>query len=108
MYIIYYIGYSCIVYFDRFNFTGFAKTLKSASVPIIDMKICKAAYVYGGTKISSGMFCAGNLDGGADACQGDSGGPMVCSTELGKTIKYIIILDKTRCSSNKCNVFDLV
>jgi secreted trypsin-like serine protease len=67
--------------------TGFANTLRSASVPIIDMKICKAAYVYGKTTISSGMFCAGNLDGGADACQGDSGGPMVCSTELGKSVK---------------------
>lgn len=53
-------------------------------MPIIDTKICKAAYVYGKTAISDGMFCAGSLDGGVDACQGDSGGPMVCSTDLGK------------------------
>ncbi len=66
---------------------GFANILRSAPVPIIDMKICKAAYVYGKSTISNGMFCAGNLDGGADACQGDSGGPMVCSTELGKHVQ---------------------
>lgn len=24
------------------------------------------------------MFCAGNLEGGADSCQGDSGGPFIC------------------------------
>ncbi|XP_001951968.4 uncharacterized protein LOC100160261 [Acyrthosiphon pisum] len=69
--------------------SSFAKTMRSATVPIIDMKICNAAYVYGKQTISSGMFCAGNLDGGADACQGDSGGPMVCSTELGETVMGI-------------------
>lgn len=69
----------------KYNFTGFAKTLRSALVPIIDTKVCKSAYVYGKAAISDGMFCAGNLDGGVDACQGDSGGPMVCSTDLGKT-----------------------
>lgn len=74
------------------NFTGFAISLRSASVPIIDMKICKAAYVYGKSAISEGMFCAGNLDGGVDACQGDSGGPLVCSTDLGKIIKKSKIL----------------
>ncbi|VVC45038.1 C-type lectin fold,Low-density lipoprotein (LDL) receptor class A, conserved site,Kringle-like fold,SRCR [Cinara cedri] len=69
--------------------SSFAKTLRSASVPIIDTKICKAAYVYGKAGISDGMFCAGSLDGGVDACQGDSGGPMVCSTDLGETVMGI-------------------
>lgn len=61
--------------------------MRSATVPIIDAKICKAEYVYGNSSISNGMFCAGNLDGGPDACQGDSGGPLVCSTDLGKVLR---------------------
>jgi len=69
--------------------SNFANSLKWATVPIIDMKICKAAYVYGKSAISDGMFCAGSLDGGVDACQGDSGGPLVCSTDLGETIMGI-------------------
>lgn len=30
---------------------------------------------YDQTRVRPGMFCAGNLGGGADTCQGDSGGP---------------------------------
>lgn len=60
-------------------------------MPIIDTKICQAAYVYGKSSISDGMFCAGDLGGGVDACQGDSGGPLVCSTDLGKIRKNIFI-----------------
>ncbi|XP_050533340.1 uncharacterized protein LOC126901133 [Daktulosphaira vitifoliae] len=66
--------------------SSFAKILRWAIVPIIDSKICKADYVYGKLSISNGMFCAGNLDGGADACQGDSGGPLVCKTDYGETV----------------------
>lgn len=72
---------------------GYAKSLRSASVPIIDPKICKSAYVYGKSAITEGMFCAGNLDGGADACQGDSGGPLVCITDLGKVLKRVYYYD---------------
>ncbi|XP_050429551.1 uncharacterized protein LOC126838845 isoform X3 [Adelges cooleyi] len=69
--------------------SSFAKTLRWATVPIIEPKICKADYVYGKLTISDGMFCAGNLDGGVDACQGDSGGPLVCNTDSGETVMGI-------------------
>ncbi|XP_025406310.1 uncharacterized protein LOC112680434 isoform X2 [Sipha flava] len=71
--------------------SSFAKSLRSASVPIIDEKICKSDFVYGKTAITDGMFCAGNLDGGVDACQGDSGGPMVCSTDLGCKLLLVML-----------------
>ncbi|XP_068085129.1 uncharacterized protein [Anabrus simplex] len=58
--------------------SGFARRLRATWVPILPRETCRASFVYGANAITEGMFCAGHLDGGADACQGDSGGPLVC------------------------------
>lgn len=56
---------------------GYSRKLRAAAVPIISDVECRAPYVYGET-LTTGMFCAGELQGGTDSCQGDSGGPFVC------------------------------
>lgn len=57
---------------------GYTRYLQAASVPYLETERCMAPQVYGPKKLSSGMFCAGYLDGGVDTCQGDSGGGMIC------------------------------
>ena len=57
---------------------GYTRYLQSAQIPYLDTEQCLAPQVYGPKKLSSGMFCAGYLEGGVDTCQGDSGGGMVC------------------------------
>nr|XP_045618855.1 uncharacterized protein LOC123770744 [Procambarus clarkii]XP_045618856.1 uncharacterized protein LOC123770744 [Procambarus clarkii]XP_045618857.1 uncharacterized protein LOC123770744 [Procambarus clarkii] len=57
---------------------GYSKVLQSALLPIQPETTCSADYVYGPTRLTQGMYCAGYLEGGIDTCQGDSGGPMVC------------------------------
>ncbi|XP_053120655.1 transmembrane protease serine 11C-like [Hemicordylus capensis] len=61
--------------------------LRETKVKIIGNAICNRREVYNGV-ITSGMLCAGYLEGGSDACQGDSGGPLVAS--IGKQIWYLI------------------
>ncbi|XP_047193170.1 transmembrane protease serine 3 isoform X1 [Scophthalmus maximus] len=51
--------------------------LRSAVVPLLSTQTCNQPEVYHGL-ISSGMICAGYLEGGTDSCQGDSGGPLAC------------------------------
>ena len=58
--------------------SGYARILQNALLPILSDEVCKADHVYGPSKISRGMFCAGYMEGGIDTCQGDSGGPLVC------------------------------
>ena len=50
-------------------------------LPILPDATCRSDHVYGPTKISSGMFCAGYMEGGIDTCQGDSGGPLACKVD---------------------------
>ena len=59
---------------------GGTRVLQKASVPHVDTAACNVREAYNG-KITSGMMCAGNREGGMDACQGDSGGPLVWRTQ---------------------------
>ncbi|XP_023331140.1 trypsin-1, partial [Eurytemora carolleeae] len=68
-------------YDQDLNGKNFISKLQYASVPVIPSGVCRQDNVYGGEKISSGMFCAGLLEGGVDSCQGDSGGPAVLLEE---------------------------
>ncbi|XP_013913403.1 PREDICTED: transmembrane protease serine 11E-like [Thamnophis sirtalis] len=61
--------------------------LRQTEVKIISNQVCNRRQVYNGA-ISSGMLCAGYLEGGSDACQGDSGGPLVTSDSRG--IWYLV------------------
>ncbi|KAI4541364.1 hypothetical protein MG293_008506 [Ovis ammon polii] len=58
----------------------YSSFLQEAQVPLIDPERCSAPDVHGAA-FTSGMLCAGFLEGGTDACQGDSGGPLVCEDE---------------------------
>ncbi|KAI2796682.1 Cytochrome P450 4f11 [Blomia tropicalis] len=47
------------------------ENLKIIQIPIIRPDLCRHRY----WNITSRMFCAGHIDGGADFCHGDEGGP---------------------------------
>ncbi|CAL4061058.1 unnamed protein product, partial [Meganyctiphanes norvegica] len=51
---------------------------RTADVRIYDMKTCIGPGRYGAYEVTSGMVCAGQLDGRVDTCTGDSGGPLTC------------------------------
>ncbi|ELK37636.1 Transmembrane protease serine 11F [Myotis davidii] len=65
----------------------FPNTLRQVEVEIISNDRCNEVHVYGGA-VSSGMICAGFLEGKLDACEGDSGGPLVIARD--RNIWYII------------------
>jgi len=69
---------------------GFARHMQSASLPLLATEQCASASVYGPNKLSSGMFCAGTLAGGADTCQGDSGGGLVCDSPNGDRGRVLV------------------
>ncbi|KAI4584153.1 hypothetical protein MJG53_007432 [Ovis ammon polii x Ovis aries] len=64
----------------QFEGGEYSSFLQEAQVPLIDPERCSAPDVHGAA-FTSGMLCAGFLEGGTDACQGDSGGPLVCEDE---------------------------
>ncbi|MCL4136048.1 UNVERIFIED_CONTAM: hypothetical protein GTU68_009818, partial [Idotea baltica] len=76
-------GLKCTVagWGTRSSDSGYSRILQSTLLPILPDSDCRADHVYGPTRISSGMFCAGYMEGGIDTCQGDSGGPLVCLLE---------------------------
>ncbi|KAM8972786.1 coagulation factor XII [Pelodytes ibericus] len=58
----------------------YALFLQEAYIQIFSDAQCRSPIVHG-TKILTGMMCAGVMAGGVDACQGDSGGPLVCELD---------------------------
>ncbi|XP_037687360.1 transmembrane protease serine 11G-like [Choloepus didactylus] len=65
----------------------FPNILRQVQIEIISNDICNKVDVYGGA-VSSGMICAGFLEGKLDACEGDSGGPLVIARD--RNIWYLI------------------
>ncbi|XP_034041443.1 hyaluronan-binding protein 2-like [Thalassophryne amazonica] len=57
--------------------SSFGSITAQADVTLINQEKCSEKNIYG-SSLDSSMFCAGHLQGGADACQGDSGGPLTC------------------------------
>lgn len=53
-------------------------TPRSEGVQMYDMSVCTGPDRYGPFEVTSGMVCAGHLDGRIDTCTGDSGGPLTC------------------------------
>ncbi|XP_042209565.1 urokinase-type plasminogen activator-like [Homarus americanus] len=60
---------------------------RSGEVNIYEMSTCTGPGKYGAFEVTSGMICAGNLNGKIDTCTGDSGGPLTCKVN-GKHILY--------------------
>ncbi|XP_066954752.1 uncharacterized protein [Macrobrachium rosenbergii] len=60
---------------------------RSGEVNIYDMSTCTGPDRYGSFEVTSGMVCAGHLDGRIDTCTGDSGGPLTCK-DGGRYVLY--------------------
>jgi len=60
---------------------------RAGSIKVYDMSTCTTPSGYGNFEVTSGMTCAGRLDGRVDTCTGDSGGPLTC-IENGRHVLY--------------------
>ncbi|XP_028459849.1 hyaluronan-binding protein 2 [Perca flavescens] len=81
--------------------------LLDANVLLINQEKCTEPHVYGRI-LDNSMFCAGYLQGGADACQGDSGGPLTCQ-ENNTNIIYGLVSWGDQCGQkNKPGVYTRV
>ncbi|KAK7071589.1 Neurotrypsin [Halocaridina rubra] len=60
---------------------------RSGLVTVYDMAQCTGPDRYGTFEVTSGMICAGDLNGKIDTCTGDSGGPLTCQ-EGGRFVLY--------------------
>ncbi|XP_063595019.1 uncharacterized protein LOC134771996 isoform X1 [Penaeus indicus] len=60
---------------------------RSGEVQVYDMSVCTGPDRYGQFEVTSGMVCAGHLDGRIDTCTGDSGGPLTCVSN-GRHVLY--------------------
>ncbi|XP_045115347.1 LOW QUALITY PROTEIN: trypsin-3-like [Portunus trituberculatus] len=53
-------------------------TPKGGEVNLYPLERCISRAAYDPSELTSGMVCAGDLEGKIDTCTGDSGGPLVC------------------------------
>lgn len=70
---------------DSLDISSVSDRLMYVQVPILPRGMCKS--VYGRSKITQAMICAGG-ETGRDSCSGDSGGPLLMNGEVGGVVSF--------------------